>query len=603
MSNAALSTVWRCAMILSAVPLGAVGAASCAKGASVPTDGGDDLGFQPPACNEGDVYRCDGDVAVRCDDPTAKESCSDAGEVCAGGLGCVVCVPGQGSCADGTATVCKYDGSGYQDYACDPAQGMVCEPDGCKGACAWGTLGASYVGCDYWPTVTLNHGVWSGFEFAVVLSNLGETPANVIVTRGADEIEALVVAPGELATLRLPWVTELKGPDPNLMSQPQWVGDSRSVVAGAYRVRSDQPIAAYQFSPLDYEIVGSPDCPQPAGEGCFSYSNDASLLLPSHVLGTTYHAMAWKNLGCRPGFVTVTAIHDGTEVKLERTGQMMPGGGFTDTGYGKATLDQGDVLQIVGMQNGGPFCFAADAGDVSGTIVRATKPVQVIAGHGCANLPAADVDACDHVEETMFPIETLGKHYIIGAPQAPEAQSPYTIRVAAIEEGTTIQFDPPIVGDLVLGPNDPPLEIPYVSGDVVVTASARILIAHYLHGTDANDDPSPTGDPAQSLAVPTEQFRGEYTFLAPGNYQYNYVNVVAPAGAIVTLDGAAVPADSFAPVGDGTYAVARVLLDASEVHRAESSEPFGITVYGYGDYTSYMYPGGLKLDAIAPVPQ
>ena len=30
--------------------------------------------------------------------------------------------------------------------------------------------------------------------------------------------------------------------------------------------------------------------------------------------------------------------------------------------------------------------------------------------------------------------------------------------------------------------------------------------------------------------------------------------------------------------------------------------PIGIQVIGYGDYTTYMYPGGLNLGQIAPVP-
>ena len=30
-------------------------------------------------------------------------------------------------------------------------------------------------------------------------------------------------------------------------------------------------------------------------------------------------------------------------------------------------------------------------------------------------------------------------------------------------------------------------------------------------------------------------------------------------------------------------------------HTISSSVPFGITVYGYANYTSYMYPGGLNL--------
>ncbi len=34
---------------------------------------------------------------------------------------------------------------------------------------------------------------------------------------------------------------------------------------------------------------------------------------------------------------------------------------------------------------------------------------------------------------------------------------------------------------------------------------------------------------------------------------------------------------------------------ASSVHTATGNQPFGIEVYGYGYFTSYMYPGGLDL--------
>jgi hypothetical protein len=36
-------------------------------------------------------------------------------------------------------------------------------------------------------------------------------------------------------------------------------------------------------------------------------------------------------------------------------------------------------------------------------------------------------------------------------------------------------------------------------------------------------------------------------------------------------------------------------------HSLTSVEPFGVEVYGYGQYTSYWYPGGLDLSEI-PVP-
>ena len=43
-------------------------------------------------------------------------------------------------------------------------------------------------------------------------------------------------------------------------------------------------------------------------------------------------------------------------------------------------------------------------------------------------------------------------------------------------------------------------------------------------------------------------------------------------------------------------------LDAKEVHTINSSAAFGIVVYGYGRFTSYMYPGGLDLERISPPP-
>ena len=43
-----------------------------------------------------------------------------------------------------------------------------------------------------------------------------------------------------------------------------------------------------------------------------------------------------------------------------------------------------------------------------------------------------------------------------------------------------------------------------------------------------------------------------------------------------------------------------MLPDDREVFRIGGSEPVGIVVYGYGAFTSYMYPGGLDLKKIAP---
>ena len=55
-------------------------------------------------------------------------------------------------------------------------------------------------------------------------------------------------------------------------------------------------------------------------------------------------------------------------------------------------------------------------------------------------------------------------------------------------------------------------------------------------------------------------------------------------------------------IGASNFYVAHVKVCANQtggcnpVHQATATVPFGIEVYGYGAYTSYMYPGGLNLN-------
>jgi hypothetical protein len=103
--------------------------------------------------------------------------------------------------------------------------------------------------------------------------------------------------------------------------------------------------------------------------------------------------------------------------------------------------------------------------------------------------------------------------------------------------------------------------------------------------------------------IAVEQYRTKYIFLAPADYDKSYVDVVAPAATSLTLDGTGVSA-SFTPVGVNGLAVARIKLGAGQngAHVMTSDKPFGLQVIGYGRQTSYQYPGGLDLHAIAPPP-
>jgi hypothetical protein len=103
--------------------------------------------------------------------------------------------------------------------------------------------------------------------------------------------------------------------------------------------------------------------------------------------------------------------------------------------------------------------------------------------------------------------------------------------------------------------------------------------------------------------VAVEQYRMKYVFLAPDDYDFSFVDVVAPSGTELTLDGATVGVAATA-IGTTGFGVVRVPIPKSGggAHVLTSTKPVGIQVMGYGLYTSYQYPGGLDLNAIAPVP-
>jgi len=167
------------------------------------------------------------------------------------------------------------------------------------------------------------------------------------------------------------------------------------------------------------------------------------------------------------------------------------------------------------------------------------------------------------------------------------------VRAIAVEAGTTLEYDPPN-GGWPAALNNPGDYVEIDSaGDFKIKAGKRILVSQYMKGQDAGGG---SGDPAMALAVTNGQFRKDYLFHSPVNYEHNYVNITAPLNAQVTLDGQPVGVP-FTAVGGSGFGIARVKFanGGDGNHRINSPERIGITVYGYGQYTSYWYPGGLNL--------
>jgi hypothetical protein len=482
----------------------------------------------------------------------------------------------------------------------------------------------SYIGCDYWPTVTVNP-VYSQFDYAVAVSNPQSGPVSAVISGGALAVTIKVTIPANsIQAIPLPWVPELKGPDFNQNTAVSDPGPSRIVKNGAYHLVTDYPVSVYQFNALEYEIEAGAPCPgygeAGAGPHCYSYSNDASLLLPTNVLSGNYGVLAWPSFGATPGFMAITATANATHVTVYPSGRVQ---GVPDAGPSYLvrgdkytyTLDQGDVLEM--FSDVGDVLKPVYSQDLSGSIISADQPVVAYGGHDCTYIPQ-NKKACDHLETSLFPIETLGTQFIVSLPHTPHGEHQW-VRVLGLYDNTTVAFDPPVGGrnGAILNTGEV-LELPDVDASFAILANGRIFVTQYMYGEYANVPeggvPVPDlGDPSESAAITLTQYRSTYTFLAPQTYEQNWIDLIAPMGATITLDGVDVPASSFSPstagpgsgqVGSQPFTIAHQLLPAtgSPGHEVHSSVPFGLVVYGYGSRTSYMYPGGLDLRFVSVPP-
>jgi hypothetical protein len=607
-----------------------------------------------------DSIICAGNWAAFCSGagkPDKLINCREEGQVCAPGLGCRACIPGRRTCGnDNDLIECDEEGEDYFEVeVCDAAAGENCSlaSGRCEDLCQAAVQARSYIGCEYWSVPTINSQLTildeAGeatipFTFAVVIANPQAVPAELTVERAGSVESERSVAPGELEVIDLGWI-------PALVGEPAEHQRSARVADGAYRIESSVPVTVYQFNPLQFSE-------EIDGEDLFTHSNDASLLLPTHALTGNYLVMSRPTLfnsedpvpgscggagqipcpdpylSSTPGFVAIVGVEDEpTEVEIavsaytaasgdDSVPALEPGESHT------VTLARGEVLQLVSAAPGeclqdspsdrgtGLFCETdPDSGqeqcaelpadfqycrvepeyDLTGTRVRASGRVAVIAGHDCAFVPY-DRWACDHLEEAMFPLEAWGKEMYV-ALSKPIRGEPNVIRVLSGSDGNRLDFTPGVHADVRLDAGE---FIEFESSeDFRVQGSGAIMVAQFLVGQDyegrGRAGVFSIGDPAMSLGIPLEQWRSSYTFLAPETFPENYVNVIAGRQQVVLLDGDLI--GEWQPM-EGTYMFSTRINIEGGRHTIEGALPFGIVVYGYAVYTSYMYPGGLDLREI-----
>ncbi len=613
--------------------------------------GGDD-DDQPDAfseCTNGD-HRCQGATYQTCVGGMWV-SAIDCPTACVDALGCVDCQPGSQYCKDGNVHACDANGMpGGEVMQCTGSN--ICVDGACADACADAAANKSYIGCEYWAVdldnaqdvVDLQGGIYcdpifgvpgvknatlpvcysmqgggtlagfcdppsnscpTGFTcqntaicyldahlspFAIVVSNPQSKDATVTVTGPGGQMINRVVPAGQVSSI----LPQMGG------AIPDQSVDGTLKASKAYKVTSTLPIVAYQFNPLDNVNV---------------FSNDASLLIPKTAYDTDYYVMSWGTLDRRNplpgqhrfyGYVTIVAATDGTEIEVTPTVPVQASATQTTLAAGTPamfTLNAHEVLQLE----------AQDAGDLTGTHITSPNmmPFGVFGGHEAAAFgettpPDASHTSgpccADHLEEMLFPSTTWGKAFAIArsAPRANNVNPPDRLRILAQKAGTSVTFTPAPVA--TVSGNCAALGVGQfcevkIAGDTEISSNEPILVGHYLQSSIWSGlfDSVGSGDPSMAIAVPTEQYRKDYTILIPASYTGNYVSISAPATGGVNVDGTPVTLAPFP--GGGTHRAARVTLTAGQ-HKITCADGCGVLVYGYSDAVSYMFAGGLDLKPI-----
>ena len=545
--------------------------ATCIGGFCVePVDGG---------CEPGKTTTCYGEDAVlTCDESGSGfvPAPCPVNQGCFGGQ-CmpVICVSGSSVCEGlSMKKACNDDGTGFEEPVPCP-DGQYCTSGKCGSSCMIDPKFGSYVGCVFWtvdlpnyPDFTLNP-TPENLPHAVVVSNPGElatevsfdSPAGVVVDNPDPMVEG-----GKSRVFLMP-VTNVQG---------------TGVFDQGIRLTSTRPVLVHQFNPWDNQ-----------------FSNDASLLLPEPFLGSEYVILTWPTSplsvvpipGFEPpedqnGYFSVLAPHDDTAVTFQVTAAIKDGNGVSAMpagGVQTVTLQAGEVLNVEASPS-----TLFEPMDLTGSTVKANKPVAVFAGHEEAVI--GDGCCADHLEEQMLPPSILGSHYL-AVKTKPRGSEPDYWRVQAAEDNVTVSTVPPIAGlhGTTLGKRGAWVEAAE-SAAFEIQATGDLQVGQYLVSQEVTEQY--IGDPSLILAIPVERFRTFYVLMVPPDYSENWVTIIRPAGAAVSTSSGPIPDEDFTSFGTGAWEYAYVALTAG-IHTFEGDGAFGVVAYGFNNAVSYGYPGGM----------
>ena len=527
------------------------------------------------------------------------------------------------SCTGGVVEACA------DDLACGAAK--------CQEPCAAAAADRSSNGCEFYftkPKTTFANVSC----FATFVVNTSNKPATIKLELAGKELDvsrALFrtvaneveleplsgpLAPGESAIL---FVADW---DPNVprsfyekglhtscpvQATPAYEADFGLFEAGisdAFRLESDAPVGVTWLYPYG---------------GADTMYTTATLVLPVSAWAKDHIVVnGWEAVSSNGRPVTqIFASEDDTEVTIIGKKSVRNGVGFTGAAAGvpaKIALSKGQYVQITQME------------ELTGSLVFSNKPVVTVGGTECTYLPQL-AEACDTLAQQIPAFEQWGSEYVgVGyRPRSVTTDEIVWYRMVGGRDGTELEYDPAKpggaptkidAGELVLfraRANEP---------FVVRARDAEHPFYLAMHMTGGQGAPPEVpgyggmGDPEFVNIVPAGQYMSSYSFYADGTYPEHSLVVVRKRthGEFkdVWLECAGNLTD-WIPIDDaGQYEYRRVDLSRAfgpgeafgesaciaGLQRMRSEGAFTATIWGWGPFASYAYPGGMANRKLVDTP-
>jgi len=265
----------------------------------------------------------------------------------------------------------------------------------------------------------------------------------------------------------------------------------------------------------------------------FFNTSDGFLAIPVHQLGKEYVVSSYREatyftLQSLTPYVSIIAPFDNTNVSFFV-------GGNSDT---RIRTDDGklwkpfDMLRV--RLNKGDYWLIASEGafsDLGGSLIVADKPISVLSGNHCAQIPY-DVPACDYIIEQEVATEFWGNKYYV--PPIITRKKSSIIRLFGKEPLTTFMRNGYEFWSSKSNwglENEDWIEIrsnPDSNAPAVIQGKKPIYVVQYNTGQSEDNVP---GDPFQMLLTSSQQFQNELVFFTPGinsslGFDENFLSVI-----------------------------------------------------------------------------